>query len=65
MNTNSKILLLAILLALPSFAEACTSCNLPLQKAIFNTDFYTTFLKLTTPFLFVGGIFYFIYYRLK
>jgi hypothetical protein len=45
-------------------ASACTTCNQPLQVAVFGHDFAGIFLKMLLPFLLLGLVIRFLY-RLK
>jgi hypothetical protein len=51
-------------LAVSPPALACTTCNQPLQEAIFGHDFAGIFLKMLLPFLLLGLVIRFLY-RLK
>lgn len=44
--------LLILLISLPAYA--CTTCNRPLQAAIFDESFLTLFFYMLLPFLFIG-----------
>jgi hypothetical protein len=45
-------LFLFLLVSLP--ASACTTCNRPLQAAIFDESFLKLFFYMLLPFLFIG-----------
>jgi hypothetical protein len=49
-------LLLALLISVPAFA--CTTCNRPLQAAIFDESFLKLFFYMLLPFLFIGAAVY-------
>lgn len=46
------LMLFVLLIHLP--ASACTTCNRPLQAAIFDDSFLQLFLYMLLPFLFIG-----------
>ena len=54
--------LLSLLLPLP--AQACTTCNRPLQEAIFGPDFPSTLLKMLLPIVLILALVRLLY-RLK
>jgi hypothetical protein len=49
-------LLLVLLISVPAFA--CTTCNRPLQAAIFDESFLKLFFYMLLPFLFIGAAVY-------
>jgi hypothetical protein len=46
------LILLVLIICLP--ASACTTCNRPLQAAIFDESFLKLFFYMLLPFLFIG-----------
>jgi hypothetical protein len=48
------VLLLLLIVSLPVLA--CTTCNRPLQAAIFDESFVKLFFYMLLPFLFIGAI---------
>jgi hypothetical protein len=58
--------LLPVLICLlaPSAAEACTTCNQPLQEALFSPGWAATLLKMLVPVCLVLGLVRLLY-RLK
>ncbi|EJF11467.1 hypothetical protein [Pontibacter sp. BAB1700] len=49
-------LVLVMLISLPVLA--CTTCNRPLQAAIFDESFLKVFFYMLLPFLFIGAAVY-------
>ncbi|WP_299700432.1 hypothetical protein [uncultured Pontibacter sp.] len=50
------LFLLFLIISLPAFA--CTTCNRPLQAAIFDESFLKLFFYMLLPFLFIGAAVY-------
>ncbi len=56
MVRHGFMLLFLLFLTLP--ALACTTCNRPLQAAIFDESFLKLFFYMLLPFLFIGAAVY-------